>query len=273
MDKQKGFTLVELLVVIAIIALLMAIVVPSLRMAREHAKRTICGTNLRSIGTALFAYAQSSDDRLPPTRYSVIFPGESDPWSGRAYFAYIINTNRPYGEHIAEGPWGMGNLYDARLIETPESFYCPSAPTVIEDHSGGEPAHFNYDGYHDDQHPWPWNSHQDGTMRSVRVGYMYLPQSARRRDQWGFPAVAERTSELHSSLAMTTDILNNLRYLPHTRGARSGTYDASGRGVNALFSDGSVRFCNNAEAFDPYLWTPTPHRSNENFRKILRLLR
>ncbi len=62
--RKRGFTLIELLVVIAIIALLLSIVVPSLKKAKEHAQRVIGYTNLRSLSTALHIYLNTNDDRF-----------------------------------------------------------------------------------------------------------------------------------------------------------------------------------------------------------------
>ena len=42
-----GFTLIEVLVVVAIIALLVAILLPSLKKARDTARATVCGSNMR----------------------------------------------------------------------------------------------------------------------------------------------------------------------------------------------------------------------------------
>jgi len=63
--RKKGFTLVELLVVISIIAMLLAILMPSLQKAREAAKDVVCKSNLKQQGLMLGAYAADSKGRFP----------------------------------------------------------------------------------------------------------------------------------------------------------------------------------------------------------------
>jgi prepilin-type N-terminal cleavage/methylation domain-containing protein len=63
--RGRGFTLIELLVVISIIALLIALLLPVLGAAREHARRTQCRANNRSLVLALFTYAAENREYFP----------------------------------------------------------------------------------------------------------------------------------------------------------------------------------------------------------------
>jgi len=62
---RQGFTLIELLIVIVIIAILAALLFPVFARAREQARKTRCGSNLRQIGLALEMYASDYDGLLP----------------------------------------------------------------------------------------------------------------------------------------------------------------------------------------------------------------
>jgi len=62
---KKGFTLVELLVVISIIAILLAVLIPSMNRAKEAAKRVICSNGKKQIALGIAAYAADYDGFMP----------------------------------------------------------------------------------------------------------------------------------------------------------------------------------------------------------------
>ena len=88
-----GFTLIELLVVIAIIALLLALLFPVLRSAREAGQRTVCLSNLRQLTLAWRAYATQYDDKIVYGGATMKIVGKKGPridldqegWLGNAF--------------------------------------------------------------------------------------------------------------------------------------------------------------------------------------------
>jgi len=99
---RPGVTLVELLVVIAIIALLLGILMPSLRRAKDLVVRIQCGANEHEWGTALAGYAASNGQAFPDNRYSTTGNrydgGFHLSWNGpvvRQFWADYLLPNRP----------------------------------------------------------------------------------------------------------------------------------------------------------------------------------
>lgn len=114
--SKKGFTLIELLVVIAIIALLLAILLPSLSMAKDHAKKIGCASNLRTLALAVIFYCDDNDGRTPSATNS---------WSGGV--GWCGQTGR-YGMDIDEQ---IRNLRKGQLwsyVETHKGWRCPADP-------------------------------------------------------------------------------------------------------------------------------------------------
>jgi prepilin-type N-terminal cleavage/methylation domain-containing protein/prepilin-type processing-associated H-X9-DG protein len=255
MRKHHAFTLIELLVVIAIIAVLMSILVPGLRWSKEQALRVRCAGNLRDIGRALYMYADTFDQKLPPGN----FRGQSqDPWT--SYTAYSVETSAAEGSHIQGGPWNLAHLYEAKLCPMPEIFYCPGARHIAG--GGGDSIRYQvYKSYSSPGHPWPWNS-IGGHL--VRTGYMYFPQSKQKEDVhgWKLAKYTDSIHELSNLHTVVTELIHIRAQLPHCMGKQA-------KGVNALFGDGHVNFSTNQGAFADELWSDNPGNNPMNFRLIL----
>lgn len=79
-SKLSAFTLVELLVVISIIALLLAILMPSLAKAREQAKSIVCASGMKQISLAYNTYGIDNDYKIPIAYRIMANDIDSRPW-------------------------------------------------------------------------------------------------------------------------------------------------------------------------------------------------
>ena len=126
---RTAFTLIELLVVISIIALLLAILMPSLKKAREQGKTVVCKSNLRQIGIAYTAYVLDNDNKFPMiTAYgkwwSSVAPGYiySQP-------PFIVDNTNPDNDSLG------------KYVGSPKVWWCPSFPkNYPRDRIGVDPS-------------------------------------------------------------------------------------------------------------------------------------
>jgi len=142
-------------VVIGIIAVLIGLLLPTLRKARESANRTVCLSNMRELANCFRVYAATYHDYCPI--------GFMD----HKVLSYIVHWNN---NTSTKPRWSeMGLVWEAGVVKNPKFFFCPSEPETKFQYLPNPPGGWS-------ENPWPPNPSksipQDG---HTKLGYNARP--------------------------------------------------------------------------------------------------
>lgn len=234
LSRNRGFTLIELLVVIAIIAILAAMLLPSLSKAKGKATGISCVNNLRQLNLAVKMYVDDNQGIFPARHNSMR-------WPQRIY----------------------DNFKDIRLLVCPNDGRNPSTGgsglLMVADNA---PRSYMING---------WNEFLK-TILSASEMDSYMSGNSLisiRENQIRFPSETVVLGEkLNSSAHYYMDLLeaesngavgNDLFELDRSRHGGTGAKNSGSGGSNYAFADGSVRFVKFNQILGPTinLWAVT----------------
>jgi len=216
MKNPKAFTLVELLVVIAILSVLMAIVFPSISESYELSRRTVCASNLRGLGHAMYLYALEGSRRFP-----AIAQTYTNTSSNLHLFYPQDRTTAPATTGIPSPTVDMWTLV-RRNYTHPKQFICPSTNDV-PDPAVDTTAYYDFAG-----------------MSNLSYGYQYQHHPNRRiiglTSEPTFPVMADGNPYIKGGI---TEAISVDRIGP---GRGNSNNHPNREGQNILFQDGHVIF-------------------------------
>lgn len=164
--NRKAFTLVELLVVIAIISLLISILAPSLQVAKDIAKQTLCASDMNSAGRGIYLYCQMHNDKYPPYLSKTVNKKLAfDPYPKVENMMWVAKEGHLNSATLKQIFRGIGSMYDSGFIESPHFFYCPAQ----------KHPWFDYQEYATDRNTGqtvPWGT-MDNHTNWVRIGLLH----------------------------------------------------------------------------------------------------
>ncbi len=138
--QPQAFTLIELLVVIAIIAILAAMLLPTLASAKDKGLRTTCVNNQKQMAIAMHMYADDNRDYLAFPNWDGAANGSPAGWLYDCFTYGSIPDPGPGGnfETRQAAAYKTGNWYQS--MPNPKTYLCPvdiKSPTYQKPASQG----------------------------------------------------------------------------------------------------------------------------------------
>lgn len=238
MRIRQAFTLIELLVVISVIAVLMGILMPALMAAKDHGKRMVCASNIRSLGMANVLYAEEEDgwyvacmDRVWRTNY----------WPTNKLFRTLAgHKSKQSAEEMKEDGDYAG----------PREFLCPSDIVSLKKEEDSQyKVYLSYgynvsDWYYGDAwYDFKYAGHKTTTVPRP-AGEMIFSES---NDWWMYWKGANYTAGW--------DVLGQDTITPYKKvGCDGPTLYRHSNGVNLAFYDGHMEYRKKTDVWNQDAW-------------------
>ncbi|HEX7009963.1 MAG TPA: type II secretion system protein [Phycisphaeraceae bacterium] len=226
MKRFHAFTLIELLVVISIIAMLISILMPALRQARETANTVKCLSNQRQLGIMVQSYLGDSDDYYMP-------------------YANFYDASR-----TQTWVWS-GLLWEMGYTTTAEVYVCPSLDYNYPDYSAVPPTATKY---YTGPNSYPWqyvhygynNNHIGSNIRNPGGGRLPTARGSR----------IAKPSETLVMVDATGTVDRRGYYIAYDAGYAPGAgipHVRHSGALNVLWADSHASSVGIADPNDPYV--------------------
>lgn len=235
MKKSKGFTLIELLVVIAIIALLLSIIMPSLKRAKEAAQRVVCRNHMKTIGLANELYA---------TEQKGYFVPYYDPGAASSFQRYWI-ANEKFREYIDVN----SRQQSMSSYITPEEYTCPT-DRIAKDPDLASAGTGTVSSYAMNVTDWGWGpssyaGHRQSQIKSPGTRIAFVESNDFWAD-WGMPT----SSRSGADYEIGWDVLGqDTSQAYHDAGIYGQVLYRHSEGSNVLFYDGHTDYYKKQDLF------------------------
>jgi prepilin-type N-terminal cleavage/methylation domain-containing protein len=213
--NRSAFTLIEILVVIIIIGALMALLLPAVQKAREAARRSACGNNLKQIGLAVANF--ESQNRCYPASRKPTPPnaaGVVSGWSAQAVLLPYIEQSKLHAkidftrgyEEAVNVETAAGTVARLSAVRVP-TYLCPSERRDEARIANGVAEHY------------PLNY-----AVNMGVWFVYDPQTAQGGQGAFHPAGTLKAGDFSDGLSFTLCASEVKAWQPYLRNAGLTAY-------------------------------------------------